>query len=236
MPVPAGWPGSRKTEVPAFNERLMALLAEEFHRNGGRMRALLETICLTDAYQADWKTIPAEQAKAAKSFAVYPVHRLDAEVIVDLLGDLTGRRERYRSVIPEPFSILPPTTRAVQVLDGSISTGTLDAFGRPPRDSGLASERNNAVTGAQRLYLMNSTELYNGIRNLCDRKLLKKYRKQPELADACYLAVLSRHATKEEQAEVDRYAESLPEKGRMRALAMDLVWCLINTKEFLYQH
>lgn len=236
MPVPASWTNTPSPIIPELNEKLMTELAEEFHRNGGKMRVLLETICLTDAYQANWKTVPAEQTKAEKSFAVYPVHRHDAEVILDLLGDLTGRRGQYKSVIPEPFTILPPTTRAIQVLDGSISTGTLDAFGRPPRDSGLASERNNAINGAQRLYLMNSTALYNGIRNQCEKNLLKKYKKQSELVDACYMAVLSRHATEKEQAELKKYAKSLPDKGRLRAVAMDLIWCLVNCKEFLYQH
>jgi len=236
MPVPAGWPSASSAPVPELNANLLAELAGEFHRNGGKMRLLLETICLTDAYQADWKTVPAEQAKAAACFAVYPVHRHDAEVILDLLGDLTGRRERYKSVIPEPFTILPPETRAVQVLDGSISTGTLDTFGRPPRDSGLAAERNNAVTGAQRLYLMNSTALYNAIRTMCEKKMLTKFKKQTELVDACYLAVLSRHATKAEQDAMKKYAKTLPQKGRLRTVAMDLIWCLVNSKEFLYQH
>ena len=36
-------------------------------------------------------------------------------------------------------------------------------FGRPPRDTGLESERNNRITAAQRLHLLNSTHIRNKI-------------------------------------------------------------------------
>lgn len=235
MPIPPEW-GGQTAETTELNARVLTTLARNFHASGCKMKALLETICLSDAYLADWKTTPDQQQKAEEHLAVYPVHRIEAEILVDILADLTGHHEKYRSVIPEPFTILPEGTRAIEIPDGSISSATLDAFGRPPRDSGAASERNNAVTGAQRLYLMNSGILYKNLEQLARRKLLREHKKIAELADACFLLTLSRHATQEELKVLREYAESLPNKNRQQSLAVDLLWSLINGKEFLYHH
>jgi len=236
MPIPTKWGGPSSGKLPELNEKLLTTLAKDFHATGGKMKELLATICLCDAYQADWKTAPVLQEKAEKHFAVYPVHRIEAEVVVDMLADLTGHHEQYRSVIPEPFTILPEGTRAIEITDGSISSATLDTFGRPPRDSGAASERNNAVTGSQRLYLMNSGILYKDLEKLAKQQLGKSNKKVEELIDACYLQVLSRRATEEEVELIKAYARELPKNDRRRAVAIDLLWSLVNSKEFLYHH
>ncbi|OLA45523.1 MAG: hypothetical protein BHW34_02970 [Firmicutes bacterium CAG:176_59_8] len=115
--------------------------------------SLLLVGTVTVAYAA--KT--AEQEAEGRG---YPIHRLEAELLIDALAAATGGYDRYMSVIPEPFTFLPARTRAVTIADGSMSSGVLDSFGRPPRDSGKFSERRNAITDSQRLYLMNSGTLH----------------------------------------------------------------------------
>ena len=109
-------------------------------------------------------------------------------------------------------------------------------FGRPARDTGLDSERNNQPTDAQRLYLLNATEVQRKIeRSPRLRELLDAARgNRGELIRSIYLTLLSRYPTPSETAAAEKYFKTGgvgPEAGRD-----DLAWALINSKEFLYRH
>ncbi|MBQ6599958.1 MAG: DUF1553 domain-containing protein, partial [Lentisphaeria bacterium] len=158
------------------------------------------------------------------------------EIISDSIGVLTGNYGRYTSVIPEPFTFLPPGTRAIQIADGSISSVRLDLFGRPSRDSGKISERNNRITGAQRLYLLNSNTVYWQISNL-GRQIAKrcKWRLERRGIEEIYLRILSRYPTCQEKQWVMEYQRALSREMRS-SVWPDLCWVLVNSKEFLYYH
>ena len=96
-------------------------------------------------------------------FACYPVRRLEAEVLVDALCWLSGTNEIYSSPIPEPFTFVPEENRSIELADGSIASQFLEMFGRPSRDTGLESERNNQPSDAQRLHLLNSSHVQKKI-------------------------------------------------------------------------
>ena len=139
------------------------------------------------------------------------------------------------SVIPEPFTFLPPATRAVTIADGSISSGVLDSFGRPPRDSGRYSERNGLSTESQRLYLLNSGMLYRRLSSLPGKLFRRRRINDRERLNLLYLRMLSRYPTKEEFQIFDRYRKSFAPRQRYRVWS-DVAWVLVNSKEFLYYH
>ncbi len=97
--------------------------------------------------------------EAEANFAFYPLRRLEAEVLIDAICQVTGTTEKYSSAIPEPYTFLPEGHRSIALPDGSITSSFLEEFGRPPRDTGLESERNNRVTASQRLHMLNSTHI-----------------------------------------------------------------------------
>ena len=69
-------------------------------------------------------------------------------------------------------------------------------FGRPARDTGLESERNNRPTAAQELHLLNSSHIRRKIEESAKlRELLQSKRKPREIVDELYLTILSRPAT-----------------------------------------
>ena len=143
--------GSDANAEREVHPELLKLLTGEFIRSNYDMRHLFRLIMNCRSFHAS-SIVPQEnRALAEKYFLSYPVRRIEAEIVVDSLAVLTGRYTKYSSVIPEPFTFLPPRTHAVQIADGSISSSTLDLFGRPSRDSGKISERNNRVTAGQRL-------------------------------------------------------------------------------------
>jgi len=109
-------------------------------------------------------------------------------------------------------------------------------FGRPSRDTGLESERNNQPTDAQRLHLLNSSQVQTKIES--SRRLNGLIRtakgSRRVLINLIYLNVLSRYPTPQELTVAAAYFQT---KGmNIRQATADLAWALINTKEFLYRH
>jgi len=174
--------------------------------------------------------------KAETMFACYPVRRLEAEVLVDALGWISGTQESYSSPIPEPFTFIPEENRTIELADGSISSQFLEMFGRPSRDTGMESERNNQPSDAQRLHLLNSSHVQKKIERSKRLNALNKASKgkRDVLIGMIYLNILSRYPMQKELAAAEKYFET---KGiGTRQGTNDLAWALINSKEFLYRH
>jgi len=214
-----------------FSEELQNYLIKEFQQNNYSLKHLYRVILNSMAFQAS----SLDQSEALLRFhAAYPVRRLESEVLIDALGSITRSYDRYMSVIPEPFTYLPYSSKAINIADGSISTGVLDSFGRPPRDSGQFSERNTASTDSQNLYLMNSAALYRRI-NEYSRSLQRRYRDENSRLNRLYLDILSRYPTGKERKAFRKYQQSL-EKKFQGMVWSDTVWVLFNSKEFLFYH
>jgi len=109
-------------------------------------------------------------------------------------------------------------------------------FGRPARDTGLLSERINQPTDKQRLYLLNATDVQRKIEGSPRlARMLRESRRSPDqIIRNVYLTVLSRYPAEGELAAARAYAGS--EGLAPQQAAADLVWALVNTKEFLYRH
>ena len=227
--------GLFEKNYPVRTNPALDALADAFRDRGYRVKELFRIICNSSAFNADWRTLPGEQTAAEECFAVYPVHRMEPELVVDALARVTGGFDRYRSVIPEPFTFLPPGTPAVGIADGSISSGVLDSFGRSPRDSGQLAEVKTHVTVAQRQWLMNSNVLYNRLVNRT-RVLTNQFRRDPQArVSELYLSVLSRFPTPAERVMIANRLKRA-DKNRKNRVWIDVLWALVNSGEFLYHH
>lgn len=226
-------PDDFRPDNPPSHPQLLDYLAGEFMARGCDFRHLLRLICNSRTYQQS--PLPAAaHPRNAELFASYPVRRLDAEVLIDALCAVTGTREAYSSLIPEPFTFLPDGTRAIAIPDGSISSSFLELFGRPPRDSGLAEERSTTPTAGQRLHFLNSTHVRRKLENstvLLD--LTRDTRTPAQALNRLYLTLLSRHPTAEER---EIFRATFATSHNRRNAAIDLVWALLNTAEFQCRH
>jgi hypothetical protein len=220
---------------PPTHPNLLAYLQWELVRTGYDLRHLFRIILNSRTYQQS--PIPqSDHAEATALFAHYPVRRLDAEVLADAFARITGFREAYYSMIPEPFTFIPQDQRVIRLSDGSITSPFLEMFGRPSRDTGQESERNNNPSDKQRLFLINSTAVQKGLeRSPWLRKLMRSARRDPErFIRILFLTILSRGPTEAEMRTVK--ASFQGKKANLQAAAIDLAWALINSKEFLYRH
>lgn len=222
-------PDDFRPDNPPANPELLDHLASVLVAERFDLKALFRVILNSQTYQLS--SLPADDhPEAAAQFACYPLRRLDAEVLIDALNQITGTHERYTSAIPEPFTYIPETQRAIALPDGSITSSFLAAFGRPGRDTGFESERNNAISPPQRLHLLNSSHI---LRKLESGPGLQALVRGPEALTSLYLTILSRPPTAEEQRAVEDYLRSQPDRRRA---GIDVAWALINSAEFLHRH
>ena len=184
-----------------------------FARGGYRLRPLLRHAFLSSAY------------RAGPIRGKFPARRLDAEVLEDALCSITGACRAYESIAPEPFSFLPPNRKSVLIEDGSITNAFMLCFGRPARDTGALEERKNDITVNQRLYLYNSSKLWNDICRMTAAKAFAE-KSHAEQVEDLYLKFLSRSPVKDELEIIDPGG-----KGDVRNIA----WHLMNSFEFLYR-
>lgn len=226
-------PDDIRPDNPPENAGLMAFLESELVNSHYDVKHMFRLILNSATYQLS--PIPrSDRAMAAAHFAAYPLRRLDAEVLIDALCQITGTSETYTSAIPEPYTFMPDFQRAVDLPDGSISNSFLELFGRPTRDTGLESERNNKMSDAQELYLLNSTYLQRKIQPGPKGVAQMRARNPQILVPQIYLTVLSRYPTESELKLV--MAHSQPASARVEATMTDLIWALLNSSEFLYRH
>jgi hypothetical protein len=233
----------RKDNPPSSPE-LLSLLAGHFKKSRHDPRALLRLIVLSETYQRSAR-IPAAARRALPPelapLATRIPRRLEAEVLADAIGDLTGSHETFSSRIPEPIAYWPENFRAVQNPDSSVTTTFLDSFGRPARDSSFAYERDISPSLSQALWLLNSRSLKAKLEKKGGRveQLVSAHaarERHAALADLFYLTLLSRFPTPGERATLLRHLSTAPATAVPLEQARDILWAIINTKEFLHVH
>jgi hypothetical protein len=163
----------------------------------------------------------------------YPKH-LNAEVLLDAVDQLTGAHT--------DFADTPPGTLAISLPDNSYnkSSNFLKVFGRPEGASVCECERVQSASLAQSLHLMNAADVKQKLATSNGRADLLSKGTQPESEKLreLYLAAFAREPREDEikiaHDYLAKYGTGSPTATR-RAYE-DVLWALINTKEFLYNH
>ncbi len=212
---------------PPSNPQLLQAVSESFVKSGFGLKGLVRAICQSSVYQLD--SVPNEHnARDKQNYSRYYPKRLNAEVLYDAIGQMTG--------VPTAFPGMPEGMRAVQLPDSNESNYFLTVFGKPQGDSACECERSGEASLAQSLYLLNSSEVQGKLSAGTGRaaKLAQDAaRSDDEKIRDLYLAVFSREPSKEDLELAQGHLKKVPEKQRAYE---DIVWALINTKEFLFNH
>lgn len=224
-----------RPDNPPSNPALLAYLQKEFVAHHYDIKHIYRLILTSRTYQLSSIIPKGDVPQGEANFAFYPLRRLDAEVLIDAINQITGTTDLYTSPIPEPFTYIPDNKPAIALPDGSITSPFLDLFGRPARATGMESERVNRPSPTQRMHMLNSSHIQRKLDESPRLKaIMSAHRKRQEIVENLYLTVLSRLPTDEEVKNTEAYAKSGVVKGREAGI--DLVWALINSDEFLYRH
>ncbi len=216
------------------NSELLDYLADYFEKNNFSIKSLCRHIALSRVYGQSFipRCAPTE---ARKYFAVYPVSRIDAEALADIICSISETAELYESTTPEPYTKFPLGESAVALPDGSVTTPFLELFGRPSRDTGLDSERSLLPSASQKLHMINSRHIRTKIEKGEPFKEMHKL-KAGEFLNAAYLSILSRLPTKEERTTFFRILKKRPKNERGYIHRVDTIWALFNSEEFINRH
>ncbi len=223
-------------------EPLLETLAEKLVKSNYDLKAVYRLILNSRAYQqsafpqSTLKNGGDKEAENLLRLATYKVRRIEAEVLQDMFIELMDAKITYTSEVPEPFMFTPSSMKTIAIPDSGITNAFLEMFGRPTRDSGLTTDRNNEITATQQMYMLNSTQINQWAFKLADgsfkrlhNKKDKPYSREVEMTcNDCWLKFLSRYPT---QAELTNFTQLLRSPVRR-----DIIWGLINTSEFLCHH
>ena len=218
---------------PPSNPQLLAYLEKELIGSKYDLLHLYRLILTSKTYQLS--SVPRHTSpEAVANFAGYPLRRLDAEVLIDAINQITGTTDLYTSAIPEPFTYIPKDQTAISIADGSITSPFLALFGRSARATGMENERNNNPVPSQWLHMLNSSHIQQKLEQSPRfRAIFVSGRKPAEIAVELYLTILSRPPSEEEMQTLADYVGA-NRSGNTGVI--DITWALINNTEFLYRH
>ena len=213
-----------RTTNPPTNEPLLDALARDFTKHGYDLHHLIRTITSSKAYQLS--SVPNEgnlDDRIAYSRR-YPRH-LRAEQLVDSICQATG--------IPERFETYYPGTRASQISPPEVGSHVLDLFDRSPRKE--VCERAFNLTLNQVMHRISGDTIHGKVRDESGvlTRLLAAGLSHQEIVEELYLRTVSRYPNPSEQRRVEVVVSRSPDS---RKGFEDLLWALLNSKEFLYNH
>jgi hypothetical protein len=214
---------------PPSNEPLLDALAEEFRGRHFDIRHLERMILTSRTYQLSSRP-NASNAEDRGNFArAYP-RRLMAEVVVDVLDAALG-------ATPDLGAGLPPGCRAIEAAPNRVSNEYLAmifrTFGRPARTATCDCERSADPAVPQTLFLMSDPVLLKKLTAGRLPKLLAGKRADGEVVEELFLATLSRPPDGREARAALQHVRG--KKDRAKAFT-DVLWALINTREFILNH
>jgi hypothetical protein len=223
---------------PATNPELLDALAKSFAESGYDLKQLVRTICNSSTYQLS--SIPNQVNRIDKqNFSRYYPKRLTAEVLLDSVNAVTKSESK--------FDGLPAGTHAVQLPDNSFNAASyfLTVFGRPDMASSCECERSQDASLAQSLHLLNAKDIQEKLARDGGRAAVlaeDSTRGDDDKLRELYVLSFSREPTAAEistaQTHIKKTVAALPEKEipAKRQAYEDIVWALLNTKEFLFNH
>lgn len=225
---------------PPTNPELFEALAKSFTDSGYDLKELVRVITQSHAYQLS-STPNQYNAIDRQAFSHYYPRRMTAEVMLDSIDMLTGSKT--------DFADLPPGTRAISLPDNSYNRAApfLKVFGRPEGASVCECERVQSASLAQSLHLMNASDVKAKLTASGGRAelLTKAEMPEPKRIRELYLAAFSREPTADEvkisesyiaRPRTDAAGKPMDSQKSRRNGYEDLLWALLNTKEFMYNH
>ncbi len=210
---------------PASNPELLDALAKHFVESKFDLKELVRTICTSRTYQLS--AVPNRfNAEDRQNHSRYLPKRLNAEVLLDAIDDVTGSKTAFKGA--------PTGTRAVQLPDNLFDSYFLSVFGRPDAASACECERNGDASLAQCLHMFNSAEILGKTAGKRASDLAKDKRPHEERLRDLYLIAVSREPSKDEMTALTAYLDR--KKSNVQQAYEDIIWALLNTKEFMFNH
>ncbi|HKB36617.1 MAG TPA: DUF1553 domain-containing protein, partial [Gemmataceae bacterium] len=221
----------RSTNPPTHPE-LLEELARRFKQQKYDLKSLIRTIVQSRTYQLSGETNPTNRMDTVNYSRSRP-RALDAVVLLDAISRVTGVEEKFTWHAFVGGGPTVPGTRAVDLVPEIAPCRFLDAYGRPNRQA--LPEKTNQPNLAQALHMLAGPTYTEKLAQKGGRvdRLIESGVSNQKALEELYLAALCRLPTERERTEL----ESLIRRQPTRREALEsLVWALLSSREFAYNH
>ena len=215
---------------PPSNAPLLDFLAAGFREQGYDLKWLHREICNSDTYQRGWE--PNETNRLdERNFARAIPRRLPAEVAYDAIRVATAGTTEVDKIcdVDGKRAIADP------VVSRQGASYALTVFGRSIRESNCDCDRSAEPSLLQTVFLQNDAEMLGMIdrRDGWLAEVTAVESDPEEIVEEVYMRTLTRRPT---AAERSRSLAHIKTADSLRAGVRDLLWALLNTKEFIVNH
>lgn len=209
---------------PPTHPGLLDALARDLSEHRFSLRHLIRTIVTSRTYQLSSRTtgVPSPETQLYSRALVKP---LPAPVFADAIAQVTGIADRFEGY--------PEGTRAVQLQSPATPSSALDVLGRCQRKRTCDGP---VLTGgglAQALHLINGPTINAKLQP--SSPSLLRWQKLPtqDLVRELYRRALTRDPEEEELRAWEKSLSAIPSREEA---VQDLVWTLLNSREFAVNH
>jgi len=211
---------------PASNEQLLEALAQHLADLKFDVRQFTATLLQSHVYQLGVQANDSNRLDE-QNYSHAAWKPIPAEVLLDAVSQVTG--------VAESFNGWPEGYRAIQVWDNKLPSQFLEVFGRPSRQTVCACERGVEPSIAQALHLMNSTRTMHKVQSRHGRasRLSASGMSPEQIIEELYLSALSRQPS---DAERQLMLQAFQDTGDLRLATEDVLWALLNLREFVFNH
>ncbi len=224
---------------PASNEALFSASAKWLRDNRYDLRAMMREILQSETYQRS--SVPLRGNKDdSRFYSRYYPKRLMAEVLHDAVAQVTQVPTMFKTKNPydngDKGDQFPAGWRAVQLPDVNTDSYFTRVFGRPLREQTCECERTEEPNVTQALHIANGDTLNAKLRNAAGvaAKVIASNKPVSQWLDDVYLAALGRKATPGEVQSVESALAGAKEEKRL--VVEDVLWALMSSREFIFNH
>ena len=218
---------------PPSNPELLAWLTDGFIREGYDMKWLHRQIVSSDTYQRSWKP-NATNRNDRRNFSRAIPRRIPAEVVYDAMKQATAASDQQTEVRKNL------RRRASGHLSMRMAgTHAMKVFGKPDRSINCDCERVNSPTLLQAIFTQNDPLVRMRIADsgwvieIEEAEESGQQLNQPHLIQQVWLRTVGRSPSPEEEKRARSHLKAADSVAEGIA---DLLWALMNTKEFLLNH
>ena len=217
---------------PPTNGPLLDELSKRLVAYGFDQRKLIRDICNSRTYQLSAR--PNDTNKLDdRQFSRARIRRLRADVLLDSIIKVTEWDRSFRN--------FPKGTKAIEFYPRTAGDTAqplwfddfLKTFGRSSRNTICACETKSEPTLSQTLHMVVGDNINKAIKAGLVPKLLSKRKTSDEIIEELFIRCLSRKPTDRELAKMK---ELVSDDVKDKAPYEDILWSLLNSTEFSFNH
>ena len=218
---------------PPVNGPLLDALSKRLVAVKFDLRSLVRDICNSRVYQLSVQP-NASNVRDTRQFSHAHLRRLRADVLMDSVVTATG--------VPRRFGGFPEGTKAIEYYPREsgdtegphFGDSFFATFGRSSRATVCACETKKEPTLSQTLHLAVGDTVRDRLgANGALQKLIEKSATPEDVIEELYIRTLSRRPTSEEKSEMRAL---IGEAVKDQSAYEDILWSLLNSTEFAFNH